>query len=385
MNPPSLPPDDDAASQPPPTLLPAAVDVRSVSLAVLTGLAIVFALHWASAVVIPLLLGLMCSYALSPLVDRLQRARVPRALAAGLLLLSLVGGLSWTAYTMTDDATALIASLPEATQKVRDAMRAQRGAAETPIDKVQQAAAQLEQAAQEGGPQAPAAARGVTRVRIERPQFDIKDYLWSGTLGLATSVGQGVVVVFITFFLLASGSSFRRKMVRLAGPTFAQKRITVQALDEITQQIQRYLLVQLFTSVLVGVATGLALTAIGLQRAAVWGVAACLLNFIPYVGSFVLIAGSALVAFVQFGRLDMVLLVAGASLVIHTLSGYLLTPWLTSRTNRINPLAAFVGVLAFGWLWGMWGLLLGVPILTTVKAVCDRAEGLKAIGELLGN
>ena len=105
MNPPSLPPDDDAASQPPPTALPAAVDVRSVSLAVLTGLAIVFALHWASAVVIPLLLGLMCSYALSPLVDRMQRLRVPRVVAAGLLMLTLVGGLSWTAYTMTDDAT----------------------------------------------------------------------------------------------------------------------------------------------------------------------------------------------------------------------------------------------------------------------------------------
>ena len=383
MNPHSLPPDDDA-SQPPPTALPAQVDVRSVSLAVLTGLAIVFALHWASAVVIPLLLGLMCSYALSPIVDRLQRSRVPRALAAGLLLLSLVGGLSWTAYTMTDDATALIASLPEATQKVRAAMRAQRGAAETPIDKVQQAAAQLEQAAQEGGPQAPAAARGVTRVRIERPQFDIKDYLWSGTLGLATSVGQGVVVVFITFFLLASGSSFRRKMVRLAGPTFAQKRITVQALDEITQQIQRYLLVQIATSALVGVVTGLAFWAIGLDNAAVWGIIAALSNLVPYICSIAIMAASSLVAFLQFNGIELTLLVAGVSLLIHLVIGNLLVPWLTSRTSSMNPVAVFVGVIFWGWLWGVWGLLLSIPIIVIVKVVSQHVKQLQPLAELLG-
>ena len=121
-----------------------------------------------------------------------------------------------------------------------------------------------------------------------------------------------------------------------------------------------------------------------LEHAAVWGVVACLLNFIPYLGSLALTGGSALVAFVQFGNLDMAVLVAGVSLAVHTLTGNLLTPWLTSRSNRLSPLVVFVGVLAFGWLWGIWGLLLGVPILTTVKAICDRVDDLKPIGELLG-
>jgi predicted PurR-regulated permease PerM len=80
----------------------------------------------------------------------------------------------------------------------------------------------------------------------------------------------------------------------------------------------------------------------------------------------------------------MALLVVVAGLAVHILAGNLMTPWLTSRTSRMNAVTLFVGVLAFGWLWGVWGLLLGVPILTTVKAVCDRVEGLKAIGELLG-
>ena len=360
------------------------VNVRSASLAVLAVLASLWALHAASAVFIPLLLGLTFSYALSPLVDRLERWRLPRALSAALMLAALVSGLVWTAYTLSDDATALIESLPAATQKLREAAQAQRGRSESTMDKVQRAAAQLELAAQEGAAKPLPAARGVTRVSIERNRFDIKDYLWSGTMGVAASVGQAVVVVFITFFLLASGTSFRRKLVRIAGPSFARRRITVEALDEITAQIRAYLLVQLGTSVLVGVVTGLGFWAIGLQHAAVWGVAAFVLNFVPYLGSIIITVLSALVTFVQFGSLNPVLLVTGTVLLVHLISGNLLTPWLTSRTNRLNPVVVFVGVLAFGWLWGPWGLLLGVPVLTSVKAVCDRIDDFKPVGELMG-
>ena len=184
--------------------------------------------------------------------------------------------------------------------------------------------------------------------------------------------------------MLASGDSFRRKLAKIAGPTFARRRVTVQALDEIGTQIHRYLLVQLFTSALVGLVTWIAFALIGLEHAAVWGVVAGLLNFVPYLGSLVVAGGASLVAFVQFGSLDMALAVAAIVLGIHVVSGNLLTPWLTSRTNRLNAVCVFVGVLAFGWLWGVWGLLLGVPVLTSLKAVCDRVEGLQPIGELLG-
>lgn len=359
------------------------VDVRSVSLALLATMTSVYTLHVASAVFIPLLLGVMLSYALGPLVNRIEGLRVPRALGAGLLIGSLVGGLVWSAYAIGDDAVALVESLPAATQKVREAVRAQRGR-ESTIDKVQRAAADLEQAAQDGAVVRPASPRGVTRVSIERARFDIKDYLWSGTLGAAASLGQALVVVFIAYFVLASGDSFRRKLAKIAGPTFARRRVTVQALDEIGTQIHRYLLVQLFTSALVGLVTWIAFALIGLEHAAVWGVVAGLLNFVPYLGSLVVAGGASLVAFVQFGSLDMALAVAAIVLGIHVVSGNLLTPWLTSRTNRLNAVCVFVGVLAFGWLWGVWGLLLGVPVLTSLKAVCDRVEGLQPIGELLG-
>src|SRR5450631_1472657 len=295
------------------------VDVRSASLVVIALLASVFVLRWASAVFIPLLLGLMSSYALSPVVDRLQRWHVPRALGAAALLISLLGGLGSMVYSLGDDAAALVESLPEAAQKLRASLRVKSGTPEGTIAKVQMAATQLEQAAEESGSQPPTADHGVTRVRIERPRFIVKDYLWSSTLGLGGFIGQGLVVCFITYFLLASGDSFRRKMVRIAGPRFSQKKVTIQALDEITEQIQRYLMVLLFTSVLVGVATWLTLMWIGLQHAAVWGVAAAVLNFVPYLGSLVTSVGVASGGFLQFGTFRNGLFIGRASMAIHTI------------------------------------------------------------------
>lgn len=358
------------------------VDVRSLSLGLIAVLLSIFALHWARAVFIPVLMGLLFSYALAPLVDRLERVRLPRALGAALLLLAIVGALGGSAFLLRDQANNLIEALPEAAQKLRQSMRAAPTDTESSIEKVQKAAAQLERAAAENV--IIAATKGVARVQIEKPAFNIKDYLFAGTLRLAELASQIVVVLFITYFLLAAGDSFRRKLVRIAGPTMTKRRVTVQALNEISEQIRRYLLVQLLTSAIVGVATGLAFWAIGLSNAAAWGALAAVLNLIPYIGSALLTGASALVALLQFGSLQMALVVAALNVGLHMISGYALTPWLTSRTSRLNTVVVFIGVLAWGWLWGVWGLLLGTPILMAVKAVCDRVDDLKAVGELLG-
>lgn len=359
-------------------------NVRSAALALLALLASVFMLHWASEVFIPLLLGVMFSYALSPAVNRLQRWHVPRSLGAATLLIAVLGGFGSMVYALNDDATALLESLPDAAQKLRQSLHVGSGASEGTMAKVQRAAANLELAAEESGSAAPQAGKGVTRVQIEKPRFNIKDYLWSGTLGVVGFIGQAMVVCFITYFLIVSGDGFRRKVVRIAGPTFGRRRITLRVLDEITAQIERHLMLQIATSALVGVVTWVALLAIGLERAAVWGVAAALLNLVPYIGSIVITAGLALVGFLQFGTLGQAFLIGGVSLAIHTISGQLLSPWLTGRTSRMNPVVIFVGVLAWGWLWGIWGLLLGAPLLMAAKAVCDRVDDLKPVGELLG-
>lgn len=365
-------------------LLHMPVDVRSASLVVIAVLASIFALRWAAAVFIPLMLSLILTYALAPLVDRLERLRVPRVIGAAAILLGIAGAFGTTGYSLSGSAAQLVDSLPVAAQKLRQAMASRPSARNTStLDTVQQAAAQLEQATQAASAQA--SRRGITRVTIERPPFNVRDYLWSGTVGLAGALGQLTLVAFLTFFSLCSGNTFRRKLVKITGQSLQKKKITVHVLDDITRNIERYLLVQIFTSALVGIVTGLAFWAIGLENAAVWGIVAGVTNLIPYVGSVLVMGTSALVAFLQFNTIEMAVLVGGVSLLIHTLVGNLLTPWLTSRTSRMNPVAVFVGVIFWGWLWGVWGLLLGIPIMMIVKSVCDRVEDLQPIGELLGD
>jgi predicted PurR-regulated permease PerM len=374
----------EPAPEPAEPVLRVPLHVRSASLIVLASVAALATLKWASAFFIPLMLGLIFSYALSPVVDALERLRIPRAISAAVLILGILGGAAASVYSFSDDVNQLVTSLPAAAKKMRDALHVHTGGSDTTLSTVQKAAAQLEQAAQEAGTATPAA-RGVQRVQIEKPRFDIREHLWSGTIGLASLIGQVTVVTFLTYFLVLSGNTFRRKLVKISGSTFAEKKITVQALDEITAQIQRYLLVQVVASIIVGVATGLSFWALGLNHAAVWGFASGVLNLIPYVGAAVVTIAAALVGFVQFGELRMALAVGGASLLIHTLVGNLLVPLLTSKAASMNPVVVFVGVLAWGWLWGVWGLLLGIPIMMIVKAICDRVEHLKPVGELLGD
>ncbi|MDH5255571.1 MAG: AI-2E family transporter, partial [Gammaproteobacteria bacterium] len=252
------------------------------------------------------------------------------------------------------------------------------------IDQMQEAADQLGRAASETTGRPAAAPRGVTRVQIEKPPLNIQAFLWSGTLGAVALAGQAAAVLFLVYFLLAAGDTFRRKLVRITEPVLSRQKITLQVLDEITSLIQRYLLVQVATSVLVGVITWLAFLWLGLENAAIWGVAAAVLNNVPYLGPVVVTGGAALVGLLQFGTLEMALLVGGVSLLITSLEGYLLAPWLTGRASRMNAVVVFLGVLLWGWLWGVWGLLLGMPIMMVVKAVCDRVEGFRPVGELLG-
>jgi predicted PurR-regulated permease PerM len=372
---------DEAPREKERLLLHMPIDVRNASMVVIASLLSLYALRWAAGIVIPVLMALLFSYALSPLVDRLVRVGIPRALGAAVVMIALVGGLAWGTWSLSDQANSLIESLPSAAQKLRDTLHPKlRDPTPSTMDTVQKAATTLAQAAEAGQKTTP----GVAKVQIVKPSFNVQDYLFTGTMRAAEAAAQALVVAFITYFLLAAGDTFRRKLARIAGPNFAKRKITVQALDEITEQIQRYLLVQLLTSVVVGVATALAFWALGFNNAAVWGVLAGVMNLVPYVGTVVICGTSAVVALLQFGTPQMAVAVGSVSIVLHVISGYVITPWLTSRTSRLNAVVVFVGVLAWGWLWGVWGLLLGTPILMALKAVCDRVDDLRAIGELLG-
>jgi predicted PurR-regulated permease PerM len=355
------------------------VPTRNPPLILIAVLVTIFALNWAQPVLVPLVLGLIVSYALSPIVDRLERVSIPRGLSAAVLLLSIIGGIGAAAVSMQDEAVSLIETLPEAVKKFQQTARVEWDGSRDTIDKMQKAADELGRATEAATP----APRGVTRVQIQKPKFDIRQYLWTTVSGGVSAIGATLLVIFLAYFLLASGDTFRRKWVTLSGPTLSRRRVTVQVMDEIAHQIQRYLGVQVFTSALVGLASGLAFWAVGLENAAVWGVAAGVLNLVPYVGALVTTAGTALVAFFQFGTTGMAIGVASISLVINTLEGYWLTPWLSGRASRMNAVVVFSGLLFWAWLWGGWGLVLGLPIMMVFKAICDHVEDLKPVGEFM--
>jgi predicted PurR-regulated permease PerM len=370
---------------PAPVLLHMPVDVRNASIVTLAVLGAVYMLHWAAPVFIPLMVSLVLTYALSPAVSFLQRRlRLSRWIAAGLLLLSLAGVAGFAAYRLYGNAVALADTLPAAATKLRQTLQSKGPASSksSTLESVQKAAAQLEQATEQNASRV-AIKSAVTRVAIERPAFNIRNYLWNGTVGLVAAAGQLMLVGFLTFFALGSGDMFRRKLVRLAGSSFEKKKITLHVLDDITSYIERYLMAQILTSALVGMATGIAFALLDLDNAAVWGVIAAVTNLIPYLGSLAVLAAAGTAAFLQFGTLGSTAMVMGVSLLIHTLVGNLLLPWLTGRSCRMNPVAVFVGVIFWGWLWGMWGLLLGIPIMMMIKAVCEHVDDLQPFGELL--
>lgn len=370
--------------EPAPLLVPP-VDLRSAAMMLIAVLASLATLYFARTVFVPLVMGTLLSYALAPLVERLVRLHVPRALAAAILLSGIVAAVGTTTYSLRDDTVSLIEALPEMALKLRVALDAEstQGGATATIDKLQKAVGEIERSA-ESSDRDLEPERDVAKVQIERSKVNVKDYIVPSTLGLAVAAGMVAVVFFLAFFLLASGDSFRRKMIKLAGPKLSRKRLTLQALEEIDSHIQRYMLVQLFTSTLVGLATWLVFLWIGIDHAAVWGAVAFVSNFIPYLGAIFITGAAMLAGFMQFGTFEMALLVGGASLLINSIEGYLLTPWLTGRSTRMNPVAVFAGVLFWGWLWGIWGLFLGVPILVVIKVVCDRVDRFTPLGELLG-
>lgn len=376
---PSAPAETEPAA-PEPVTLRMPIDIRSVSLTLIAILAVVFILRYAEAMIIPLVLGVLIKYALDPVVERLVRFRVPRGLAAALVLLSVVGAGSVMIYQLRFQADAIVQRLPEAARRLRHTMERDRGNRDSTIEKMQEAATELEKAAEATATQPKP---GVTRVQIEQPPVDVGQYLMWSSASVATALGQAILILFLAYFLLASGDLYRRKLVKIV-PSFAQKKITVQILDQIDRQIGSFLLVQAFTSVVVGVVSWLAFRWIGLEQAALWGLLAGLFNSIPYFGPVIVTSAIGIVAFLQFGTITMSIWAGAVAFGITTLEGMLLTPWLNSRAARMNAAAVFVGLLFWGWVWEIWGLLLAVPLLMAIKTVCDHIDDFKPVSEILG-
>ena len=339
----------------------------------------VLLLRYMQPVLLPLVLGALLFYALDPAVDWLQQMRVPRALGAALILLIVLGGCGALAYSLQGQALTVIDQLPAGARKLAASLRKAPGAEPGAVEKVQQAADALQ-----GAQTSPRPAPGVTRVQIEEPFFQARTFFWSSSIGLMSAANQLVMIVFLTYFMLLSDQLFKRKLVEMVG-TLSSKKLTVAVLEDIAGQIERFLFIQILTSAAVALVTWGALWALGLRQAALWGLVAGILNSIPYYGPLVVTAGLSTVAFLQFGTLEMTAIVAGVALLITTVEGSLLTPSLIGRASSMNHVAIFAGLLFWSWAWGVWGVLLAVPMMMVIKVVCDHVDALHPVGHLLGD
>jgi predicted PurR-regulated permease PerM len=276
----------------------------------------------------------------------------------------------------------MIEKLPEAARKLRQTLTdARAGGGKTALQNVQEAANVIQGAAADV-----ALKPGMRAAVVRAPESPVwlRDYAITQSGLLISVAAQAPIVLLLAYFLLASGEHFRRKLVHFVGPSLSRKKDAVRILEEIEVQVQRYLLTMLVSNALVAVATWLAFEALGMEHAGVWGVAAGVLHFVPYLGSALIVLGSGVAAFLQFGSLLHAAAIAGVALLISAVIGLLFMTWLQSRVARVNAAVLFIALLFFGWLWGVWGLLLGAPLVAIVKVICDRIEGLKPVGELLG-
>lgn len=357
------------------------VDARGLSLAILSTLAFVFALQWAQRFFIPLLFGIFIAYTLNPLVTWLKRLKIPRFFATCIVMFTIVCGAALATNTLQEEFQSILTGLPASTHKLSRSLNRLQSNQPSAIAQMQAAAAEFEKATNQVTGVRPTVKKTTA---TESPVFKVSDWLWAGSLSAAEFIGQATMVVFLVFFLLLSGDTFKRKLVKLSGPSMGRKKIAVHILDNINTSVQNYMFMLLVTNLLLGVLTWIALRLIGLENAGAWAVAAGFLHIIPYFGPVLITVATGLSAFMQFESISMVVLVSGTSLAIATLVGTFVTTWMTGKIAKMNPAAVFIGLLFWGWLWGIWGMLLGIPIIVIVKVISEHIEGLQPVAELLG-
>lgn len=357
--------------------------------------AALFFLRSAGQLLIPIVLGFLISYALEPVVAWLDRHRVPRTAGATLVMIVIVGASAWGVYSLKDNITSAIEALPEAARRARELVTSQSGSGTGAS--LQQAAAVLQggstgnqgpgggqgsssQQQQPGGAQPSAVSSSPGGAGGGSPAGGILQRAVGSLFALA---GHILVIVFLIFFLLLSGHHIRDRIVEVSGPDRDRRRLAATIIDEANAQIQRFLLVRLVTAVVVGIATWGVLALLGVQNAAVWGILAGVFNSIPYFGPVIVSGGLLVVGLVQGGGFTQALQMSGAALAITSLEGWLLTPLLMGKAERMSVLAVFLGLLLWTWIWGAWGTLLAVPMLVVIKSVADHVERLKPLGRLM--
>ncbi|QJR13469.1 AI-2E family transporter [Usitatibacter palustris] len=337
---------------------------------ILAGLGAIALLYVAHDFFIPLLVGIVLTYMLRPAVDALVSIRLPRTLASIVVVGITTAACAWGIYSLADEATQLLETLPKAVRTVRVAI--QDGRAEQPaaISKVREAANELDKAA--------AAATGQRAPSSQAPSSTpsvgsrLQEYMVAKGISFFFLLGQALFALLLATYLLSEGDTFKRKMLTVVGPSLTNRKVILRILDDIDRQIQRHMLSVCAANALIGFATAGIFAMLGMENPVLWGVLSALFHFIPYVGQAIITGFSTAAAYLQFGEVSMALAVMGTTLAISIVIGTVLMTWLQSRASRVNTTLLFVVMLFLGWLWGAWGLVLASPVIAIVKSICDH-------------
>lgn len=360
--------------------LAAPLEKRTVAMIVGALIVLPFVLYAGATFFIPLFVSLFMSYALSPVVDGMERCRLPRAISAALTML-LVTLLVVVGVQQALSGTAdVLEELPQAVQKLRFEVTAwQRDGKGGALKQVQKTADELQKlagASTAGGAATPAPA-------APAPSNEPKQIMMAGTMSMAILIGQLVSVLFLTYFILAAGDLFRRRLMQVMEPSLSARKKALQILQQIHVVSQRYFALVLAMNLLVGVATTIGLFLLDVRHPVFWGMTMALVHTIPYLGAASVTAAVGLIAYLQFGALVPALAAAAVPLMASMLIGIGLQTVLMGRAARMNAVVVFVALLFFGMVWGLWGLLLAFPIMATIKIVFGEIEHLKPVALLM--
>lgn len=360
------------------------INIRSTALAIIAVIALIVFLEWAQALLAPVVLGMLLSYALYPIVAFLNRCWVPYWLGAAFVVCGLLGATYYAVGSLQEQAVLMLEKVPAATRQFSRINNGPEDDDPSVLKKLRSAADAVEDAASNSGVTG-SKQRPATHVLVRDKPFDLEEYLLGGSISALVLISQFVSILLLVYFMLASGRLYKEKMVRISGDTLSEKKITVTILEDINRQLRLFFFVMLFGAVFVGLFTWIAFLWLGVEEAALWGVIAGVASMIPYLGPGVVFVATAFVSFVQFGTPGIALLVGGVSLAITSLQGNFLTPLMTSRASAMNAVGIFISLLFWGWLWGPIGLIVATPVQLIIKSVCDHVENLRNFGELLGD
>ncbi len=341
----------------------------SSAIMVLATLAVAYTLWAAQGLLLPVLLAVFFALIGNPAIRMLQRLWVPRFLAAVLVLFV---GLACTVQLgrmVYEPASEWIRQVPaqmhQLAPKMRDLVK--------PMQEANKAAENIARAA---GGDAAARPEKVIKTEVNDP--------YKALTATPVMIASVLAVVLLTFFFMVYGQSLQRHALALL-PSRQQKKLTVSILQSIEREMSRYVLTISAINFLLGLAFAGALFWLGvpLDEALLWGTMAAVLNFAPYVGPLIGMLIMLLMGFVAFDETWRALLPAGIYLGLHTLEGQLITPIVLGARMRLSPLVLILALMVFGWLWGIVGLLLAVPLLVCVKIVLSNLEGMEGWAKLM--